>query len=297
MQLTGHEGEIYSGKFSPSGATLATASFDRKIFLWNVFGECENFGVLQGHTGAVLELAYSADGSLLFTAATDKTGGIWDIETGTRRRKLKEHTSIVNSCCSTGRGVQHVVTGSDDGTVKLWDTRHKSSVQTFQNTYQVTAVAFGDNTQQIFSGGLDNDIKVWDLRKNELLYILRGHLDTVTGLAVSADGSYLLSNSMDNTVRIWDIRPFAPVERQLKSLDGSQHGFEKNLIKCCWSPDGSLVAAGSADRFVYVWDTVNRRIMYKLPGHKGSVNGVHFHPQEPILVSVSSDKTVFLGEL
>ena len=35
-------------------------------------------------------------------------------------------------------------------------------------------------------------------------------------------------------------------------------------------------------RFVYVWDTVSRRILYKLPGHKGTVNGVHFHPKEPI---------------
>ena len=43
-----------------------------------------------------------------------------------------------------------------------------------------------------------------------------------------------------------------------------------------------MVAAGSADRFVYVWDTTSRRIMYKLPGHLGSVNDVDFHKLEPI---------------
>ena len=64
---------------------------------------------------------------------------------------------------------------------------------------QVTAVAFCDNTQQIVSGGLDNAIKVWDLRQNQLVCVLHGHSDTVTGLDVSADGCYLASNSMDRT--------------------------------------------------------------------------------------------------
>lgn len=35
-------------------------------------------------------------------------------------------------------------------------------------------------------------------------------------------------------------------------------------------------------RFVYVWDTTSRRILYKLPGHAGSINEVAFHPDEPI---------------
>ena len=59
----------------------------------------------------------------------------------------------------------------------------------------------------------------------------------------------------------------------------------QNLLRCAWSPDGSKIAAGSADRFVYVWDTTSRRILYKLPGHTGSINDVDFHPNEPICKS------------
>ena len=120
--------------------------------------------------------------------------------------------------------------------------------------------------------------------------------DTVTGMSLSPDGSYLLSNSMDNTLRIWDVRPFAPQERCVKIIAGHQHNFEKNLLGCAWSTDGSKVSAGSADRFVYIWDTTSRRILYKLPGHNGSVNDVAFHPKEPIIASGSSDKTIYLGE-
>jgi len=98
-------------------------------------------------------------------------------------------------------------------------------------------------------------------------------------------------------VRIWDVRAFAPQERCVKIITGHQLNFEKNLLRCSWSPDGSKVSAGSADRLVYIWDTTSRRILYKLPGHNGSVNSVVFHPKEPIIASGSSDKTIYLGEI
>lgn len=46
------------------------------------------------------------------------------------------------------------------------------------------------------------------------------------------------------------------------------HALSHLNISCC--------------RFVYVWDTNSRRILYKLPGHDGSVNDVDFHPNELI---------------
>ncbi|CAH1248663.1 SNRNP40 [Branchiostoma lanceolatum] len=361
MLLSGHEGEIYAAKFHPEGNLLASGSFDRNIFLWNVYGDCENYAVLNGHSGAIMELQFSTDGSTLFSASTDKTVGLFDMETGTRIKRLKGHSTFVNSCHPSRRGPQMVVSGSDDSTIRLWDTRKKGSAQTFQNTYQVTSVSFNDTSDQILSGGIDNDIKCWDLRKNDVIYKMRGHMDTVTGLSLSKDGSYLLSCAMDNTamvdgfgacrakhmvslgtgvlvrhvvaavrrryaiestplsvsdqhaspvmcsvhhqaflhvlLRIWDVRPFAPQERCVKIFQGNQHSFEKNLIRCNWSPDGSKVTAGSADRFVYVWDTTSRRILYKLPGHDGSINEVDFHPYEPIVLSASSDKKIYLGEI
>jgi len=64
-----------------------------------------------------------------------------------------------------------------------------------------------------------------------VLHRMKGHSDTVTGLALSPDGSYVLSNSMDNSLRVWDIRPFAPQERCIKMMVGHAHNFEKvNLI-------------------------------------------------------------------
>lgn len=123
-----------------------------------------------------------------------------------------------------------------------------------------------------------------------------GHRDTITALALSPDGTSLLSNSSDRTLRRWDVRPFA-TERCLKTFMGATHGADRNLLGAAWSPTGEMVAGGSADRAVHIWDEFSAQELYFLPGHNGTVNDVQFHPTQPIVASCSSDKTIFLGEL
>lgn len=50
-------------------------------------------------------------------------------------------------------------------------------------------------------------------------------------------GSYM----QDNTMRAWDMRPYAPQNRCMKVFTGHQHSFERNSLRCDWSPDGSKV--------------------------------------------------------
>jgi Prp8 binding protein len=297
MLLEGHAAEVFTVKFDPTGRAIASGSYDKRIFLWGVQGECPNFMVLAGHKNAVVELHWSVDSNQIYSASADKTLGVWDAVMGRRVRKLAEHISFVNSCCPSIKGDQMLISGSDDGSAKLWDVRKKNSVQTYDHKFQVTAVAYSLNGEHIYTGSLDSKIRVWDIRKNAVVITLDSHLDTVTGLRLSPDGSYLLSNSMDNQLHSSDIRPYVSGDRCVKTFTGHMHGIDKNLLKCNWSADGSKVSAGSADRFVYVWDTVTRRILYKLPGHVGTVNEVDFHPREPIIASCSTDKRIYLGEI
>ena len=138
--------------------------------------------------------------------------------------------------------------------------------------------------------------------KAELELSLTGHQDIITSLALSADGTSLLSNAMDNVIRRWDVQPYCSGDRCSAVFLGAQHNYEKNLIRCGWSPDGSQVCSGSADSFVYVWDVnsapdATQRIAYKLPGHAGSVNEVAFHPTQPIIASCGNDKQIYVGEI
>jgi Prp8 binding protein len=170
-------------------------------------------------------------------------------------------------------------------------------VDYYDATYSVTSIAFDRTGTQVYSGGLDEKIKVWDIRQKAVVYTLDGHTDVITSLAVSPDGQSLLSNAMDNSLKTWNIQPFAPADRLLATYTGAAHGGEKNLIRACWNQDGSRIASGSADRTVLVWETRRGSLIYKLAGHKGTVNCVDFHPKQPILLSGSTDTTLFLGEL
>ncbi|KAL7751614.1 hypothetical protein RI367_003079 [Sorochytrium milnesiophthora] len=297
MLLTGHEAEIYSCSFSPNGEHLASGSFERNILLWNVYGDCKNWNTLKGHTGAVLQVQWSRDSQQVYSASADMTVGVWDAQSGDRVRKCKGHTSFVTALARNRRGQELLVSGGDDGAVLVWDPREKNAVDRLATQYPVTAVEFDASGDCVFVGSIDNNITTYDLRKKQALYTLSGHTDTITGIKLNPDGTHLLSNGMDNTVRIWDVKPFAAASRLVKTLDGAPHDFSKNLVRPCWSRTGRYVACGAGDRTVVVWDTVSKNILYKLPGHRGTINDVDWHPTDNILVSCSTDKTMFLGEV
>eukprot|EP00884_Botryococcus_braunii_P019166 jgi/Botrbrau1/5933/Bobra.0366s0107.1 len=297
MLLEGHADEVFTCRFNPDGDVLASGSNDKHIFLWRTYGECENYMVLKGHKNAVLEVQWTTDSERILSASPDKTVRAWDAITGQQVKKAAEHTNFVNSCCPLRHGPPMFVSGSDDATVKVWDLRVRRSVQTLSERFQILAVSFSDAGDQVYSAGIETLIKAWDLRKSEPVLTLAGHSDSVTGLRLSPDGNSLLSNSMDNTIRIWDVKPFGAPNRCLRVLSGHLHTLEKNLLRCDWSPDATKVTGGSGDRNVYIWDTTSGSLKYRLPGHKGSVNDVAFHPKEPIVASASSDKTIYMGEL
>ncbi|KAL9094027.1 MAG: hypothetical protein Q9165_003697 [Trypethelium subeluteriae] len=269
--------------------------------LWQTYGDCENYGMLSGHKGAVLDLQWSRDSRVLFSASADMTLASWDLETGTRIKRHEGHEEVINCMSVSKRGEELLISGSDDGCIgvcivlyvnwiamltrdiKIWDPRQKQALEYIETEFPVTAVAISEAGNELYSGSIDNDIKVWDIRKKAVAYSMIGHTDTVTSLEVSPDSQLLLSNSHDSTVRTWDIRPFAPLDRHIKIFDGAPAGLEKNLIRASWDSKGQRIAAGSGDRTAVVWDAGNGRLLYKLPGHKGTVNDVRFAPgDEPI---------------
>jgi len=322
MQFTGHSGPIYTTSFDHTGKILASAGMDRNIFLWDVNGEKNNnFNVLRGHKNAVTQLTWlSGTGTSSATIAScsaDKIVSTWDANKGQRIRKFQEHTGIVNCIACGGKAASNIIlSGSDDCTGVLWDIRQQDPISSLFLDYQVTSVALAQDGMTAYTGGLDNIIRVWDLRNGEPedpLLELSGHTDTVTGLSLSPDGCTLLSNSMDHSMRTWNIRPFVAGIPETSSLSvndreqgqyraerlymGHTHGAEKALLRCSWSPDAMQVTCGSADRHVNIWDAQSCEPLYRLPGHTGSVNEVAFHPTEPVIASVSTDRTIWLGEL
>lgn len=310
MVLSGHSAEVLDVKFDSTGEHLASASVDRTINLWKVYGpECRNYGVLKGPKGAIMSIDFSPVRPLerLYAGSADKILTSFDLKTGQSVRRHRGHTALINSISISGvTGQELLASASDDGTVRIWREDEKDPLDTFELGYPITAIEWSIDGQQIFVGGLDNDIHCFDMRKKEVAWSLRSHTNTIAGLSLSPDGSFLLSAGFDDTVRIWDVRPFAPVtnalgpntpRRLVQTLLGAPAGFDNQLRSPSWDPTGDKVAVGSADRTLCIWNANTGNILYKLPGHKGTVTSCAFHPKEPIVASGGVDRHVFLGEI
>ncbi|KIK98204.1 hypothetical protein PAXRUDRAFT_824113 [Paxillus rubicundulus Ve08.2h10] len=308
ISLSGaHSAEIFSCRFDPSGQNIAACSADRSVSLWRTYPPNTNYGLLSSlHKAPILDLQWSLNSPTLYTVSADHTLNMVDVTTGQRTKKIRAHRGIVNSLDRTmagGAGIELIATGSDDGTVRIWEGGEdcgKQSIAVFEIGCPVTSVCWGADGQNVYIGALDNEIHVYDVRKNEQVYSLAGHGDTPTSLALSPNGSYLLSPSFSSQTIIHDIRPFSPSPSRIhRVLQGAPAGFENTLLKGAWSKDddGRRVAVGGADRMVCIWAVESGRVLYKLPGHKGTVTSVDFHPKEPIILTGSKDGTMLMGEI
>lgn len=306
VRLDGHSAEVLDIQFDSTGEILASASTDKSINLWRVYGENANFGVLRAQNGAITSLAFTPSQSLV-AASTDKTVATFDTERGEVVRRHRGHRAIVNCVDVTKGGNRELIaSASDDGLVKIWDVEAKLPIDEVELGYPVTSVKWSEDGQQLFIGGIDNDIHCFDLRSKSVLYSLHGHNDTVTSLALSPSGTHLLSAAADDTCKIWDVRPFAPSTnassptedpRQYRSLPGAPSGFEGWLRKASWDRDGSRVAVGGADRCVTIYNVEQNRLTHKLPGHTGFTTAIAFSPKDNIVCSAGTDSTIYLGEI
>jgi WD40 repeat protein len=118
------------------------------------------------------------------------------------------HTGPVESVGFSPDGAR-IVTGSGDGTAKVWDARTGSTLLELKgHTGEVYSAAFSpDGAWIVTGGGVYNKLgeaKVWDARSGSLLLELKGHTNYVASAAFSPDGTRIVTGNGDGTTKVWD---------------------------------------------------------------------------------------------
>jgi WD40 repeat protein/serine/threonine protein kinase len=123
----------------------------------------------------------------------------------------------------------------------------------------------------------------WQRQTHLELKTLRGHTNSVSGVALSPDGQRIVTASADRTARIWD----AITGKELRILAGHNAG----ILCVALSPDGRRMVTGSADQTARIWDATTGKQLLFLRGHVGEVKAVAFSPDGRWIVTGSGDRT------
>ncbi|KAJ3064848.1 hypothetical protein HDU98_011778 [Podochytrium sp. JEL0797] len=247
---------VTSLDWHPQGQMLATGSVAGSVKVWMKSGELKY--TLKHHTSTVFTLKWNKRGDLLGTASADASVIIWDAATGELRQQFQCHDSAVLDL--DWKDDVTFATSSSDKMVYVCRMGYMEPVKAFAgHTADVNGIQWDSTSQLLASCSDDHTIKVWTMDTTKPLFNLTGHTLEVFCLR-------------------WAPPPLpAPPTSTTTTVSNQQQ------------PQPRILATGSFDFSIRIWDMTTGKCMHVLEKHSSQVSALSFSADGAFLASGGFD--------
>eukprot|EP00897_Mesotaenium_endlicherianum_P005186 jgi/Mesen1/4696/ME000241S03733 len=270
-----------------ASVVLATAGYDHTIRFWEATtGLC--YRSLQYTDSQVNKLEIAPDKKLL-AAAGNPHIRLYEVNSSSTQPYISYdgHTNNVTAVGFQCDG-KWMYSGSEDGTVKIWDLRAPGCQREYESRAAVNTVVLHPNQSELISGDQNGNIRVPEV-------------DTaIRSLTVMWDGGLVVAANNNGTCYVWRLVRGAQTTTNFEPL----HRLEAHnayILKCLLSPEfgepNRYLATTSSDHTVKIWNLDTFALERTLVGHQRWVWDCVFSVDGAYIVTASSDGTARLWEV
>lgn len=298
-ELDGQGESVSNVAFSHDGKYLAIGSENGNISLMFLQGGAAPQTVLDGPAGAITFLCWHPRGPVLLAGSEDKSAYMWNAAKGLFMMAFIGHEDAV-TCGFFTRDGKKVVTAARDKAVRVWNpttgatlTRIQANQPGTGSTFhgaEIHTLAMGyPNTPLAMiaaSGCASGSVYISNIENGQVLVQLPSHAGGVESLSFSPPTFrplLLASAGADGNIRVRDME--AGVERCVFS-------HPQVISKIMWHPDKPLLASGSSDGTVCLWNAMTGQNITRLRGHNDYIADFCFAAYNQCIASVSGDGSV-----
>lgn len=208
-------------------------------------------------------------------------------------KTLAGHSKAVSSV-AVSPGGQVIISGSADGSIKVWDARTGALAQTVEEAgNEIVSVAFtadGNSAAIGLSGsGGQGTVIIFDTSSGKLGPVRQKLTDSnINMVAISPDGQTVAIANISGTLKLLDVVSGTLMQR----LEGQ----DVQTRAVAFSPDGKSVVGGGYGNTVKLWDAETGVLKRTLNGHSNEITAVAFSPDGKTVASGSFDYTVKLWD-